>query len=54
MEKSQLREPLSNNITYKSLNYMRFAIFKLCKKADAMLAVEPEGDFDSLCYLTTD
>ena len=35
----------------ESLNYIRFTVYKLCKEADAILAVSPESDFDSLCYL---
>jgi len=38
----------------ESLNYIRFTVYKLCKEANAILAVSPEGDFDSSCYLTTD
>ena len=38
----------------ESLNYIRFTVYKLCKEADAILAFSPEGDFDSLCYLTTE
>ena len=35
----------------ESLNYIHFTVYKLCEEADAIIAVSPEGYFDSLCYL---
>ena len=37
-----------------SLNFIRYRVYELCKEADIILAVGPERDFDSLCYLATD
>ena len=38
----------------ESLNYIHFTVYKLCEEADAIIAVSPEGYFDSLCYLAID
>ena len=37
-----------------SLNFIRYQVYNLCKEADVILTVAPEGDFDSLCYLASD